>query len=106
MAKVSDAAQPWSNISRRIAELARKRGLIATQGGYQIGTDPNAPVKATAVFVLDPNWTPPNDDGFDEIIAGDAALEAERARNAAADKAREDLIELSDRLKNDGGFLS
>lgn len=97
-----ESQRPFKNIEKEAEKVLRKHGLIPVHWHWGM-TDP---LELNVMVRTDPDFeAPTGDDEFDAIIAGNEAAEQEQRQATRADKARKDLTDLRDTLKNQGDGL-
>lgn len=95
---MADHVEPLRNIQKRAAEVLRRHGLIANHATFTV--DPQ--VGMQVIVTNDPDFREP-DPVLDELEAIEKATEAEerkRAQEAQAKKARTELVDLKDQLRD------
>lgn len=95
-----------STLMVRAMEILGKHGLAAQHFSVMPNIDPDGPHHAHVIHVIDPDWSAEaaedEDPEFQAIIDGAAKAEQEQQ----AEKARESLSDLRDKLRDPGqGFL-
>ncbi len=93
-----DHVEPLRNIQKRANEVLRRHGLLPVHSTFTVEPELGMQV----IVTNDPDFREP-DPVLDELEAIEKATEAEerkRAQEAQAEKARTELVDLKDQLKD------